>query len=104
MDKEEEIPTKLEMEHIVSLAEKHGVKASDGESAVNILIFAQAYTAQESKAKSIGFAEWIAINGWYFNKIKRWSNRNEASDNLILVISATKSTEELYSLYKEQIK
>jgi hypothetical protein len=57
-----------------------------------------------AKLKSIGFAEWIAINGWYFNKIKRWSNRNEDSDNLILVIAGTKSTEELYSLYLTQQK
>ena len=54
-----------------------------------------------AKSTAIGFAEWIATNGWYFNKIKRWSNRNENSDNLILIIAATKSTEELYSLYCE---
>jgi hypothetical protein len=48
---------------------------------------------------AISFAEWISINGWYFNKIKRWSNRNETSDNIIIVLSATKSTEELYTLF-----
>lgn len=59
------------------------------------------YAAMDRYAKqvAISFAEWISINGWYFNKIKRWSNRNETSDNLIIVLSATKSTEELYALF-----
>lgn len=57
-----------------------------------------------AKQQSIGFIEWISINGWYFNKIKRYSNRNESSDNLIEVLSATKSTEELYTLYQSQNK
>jgi len=57
---------------------------------------------QYAKQQSVAFAEWVVINGWYFNKINRWSNRNESSDNLIEVLSATKSTEELYSLYLTQ--
>jgi hypothetical protein len=51
--------------------------------------------------RAIAFAEWLSINGWYFNKIKRWSNRNESSDNLIKVLSSTKSTEELYTQFIE---
>ena len=52
-----------------------------------------------AKETSIAFAEWLSINGWYLNKIKRWSNRNDNSDNLLDVLSATKSTEELYTLF-----
>ena len=57
-----------------------------------------------AKQQCIAFAEWASINGWYLNKIKRWSNRNESSDNLILILSATKSTEELYLLFFNQSK
>jgi hypothetical protein len=53
---------------------------------------------------SIGFAEYVSMNGWYFNKIKRWSNRNENSHSLTEVLSTTKTTEELYKLYLSQIK
>lgn len=61
------------------------------------------YARQEALAfAELAFAEWISINGWYFNKKKRYSNRNESSDNLIEVLSATKSTEELYTLYLNQ--
>lgn len=52
-----------------------------------------------AKQQCIGFAEWASVNGWYFNKIKRWSNRNESSENLIEVLSATRTTEELYQLF-----
>jgi hypothetical protein len=54
-----------------------------------------------AKQEAIAFAEWLSINGWYLNKIKRWSNRNESSDDLIEVLSSTKSTDELYTLYQE---
>ena len=62
------------------------------------------YSAMDEYAKqhSMAFLEWASINGWYLNKIKRWSNRNESSDNLIDVLSATKTTEELYSLFNPQ--
>jgi hypothetical protein len=56
---------------------------------------------QYPKQQSIGFAEWVAIDGWYLNKIKRWSNRGNTSNNLIEVLSSTKSTDELYTLYQE---
>ena len=62
------------------------------------------FADQEKRKEAIAFAEWLAVNGWYFNKIKRWSNRNESSDNLIEVLSATKATEELYDLYQQSLK
>lgn len=58
--------------------------------------------SQYAEQESILFAEWAAMNGWYFNKIGRWSNRGEKSENLIEVLSSTKSTTELYQLYKKE--
>jgi hypothetical protein len=52
-----------------------------------------------AKQECIGFAEWVAINGWYLNKIKRWSNRDDNSNSLVEVLAGSKSTEELYTLF-----
>lgn len=62
------------------------------------------YQSMEAYAEqtAISFAEWAAKNGWYLNKIGRWSNIGEASTNLIEVLSATKTTAELFTLYKSQ--
>jgi len=60
------------------------------------------FASQESRKKAIGFAEWAAKNGWYLNKICRWSNRGESSANLIEVLSSTKTTTELYDLYLQE--
>jgi len=48
------------------------------------------------------FIEWAAKEGWYFNKIRHWSNRGESSTNFIEVLAATKTTAELFTLYKNQ--
>ena len=58
---------------------------------------------QYAKQECIAFAEWAAVNGWYLNKIKRWSKRDDNSNSLVEVLAGSKSTEELYTLFLESI-
>lgn len=63
--------------------------------------FGMVYAAMDKYAQQIAilFAEWAAKNDWYFNKISKWSNRNESSDGLLPTLASMKTTSELYQIF-----
>lgn len=92
--------SKAERKHSIALANQYGVKAFDGDNAVSILKFAQAYAQQESKQQAIGFAEWIGDSSWKKHPEQEdiWYIPSEDFDTP----PEEKTTDQLYTLFLNQ--